>query len=69
MFIRKNLAKGFSGRVFLSFWELSYKNGFITLFLAKVVQCSKVFHKCGALRDLVPFVQFKKREKTPMEEC
>ena len=24
---------------------------------------------CDALRDLVPFVQFKKREKTPMEEC
>ena len=23
----------------------------------------------GALRDLVPFVQLKKREKTPMEEC
>ena len=22
-----------------------------------------------ALRDLVPFVQFKKRKKTPMEEC
>ena len=24
---------------------------------------------CDALRDIVPFVQFKKREKTPMEEC
>ena len=24
--------------------------------------------KYDALRDLVPFVQFKKREKTPMEE-
>ena len=23
----------------------------------------------NALRDLVPFAQFKKREKTPMEEC
>ena len=25
--------------------------------------------KCGALRDLVPFVQIKKMWKTPMEEC
>ena len=24
---------------------------------------------CDGLRDLIPFVQFKKREKTPMEEC
>ena len=24
---------------------------------------------CDVLHDLVPFVQFKKREKTPMEEC
>ena len=24
---------------------------------------------CDALRDLVPFVQFKKREKKTMEEC
>ena len=25
----------------------------------------KYFNKCGVLRDLVPFVQFKKREKHP----
>ena len=25
--------------------------------------------KCDALRDLLPLVQFKKREKTPIEEC
>ena len=24
---------------------------------------------CDVLRDLIPFVQFKKREKKPMEEC
>ena len=24
---------------------------------------------CGALRDLVPFIQFKKRKKHLMEEC
>ena len=24
---------------------------------------------CAVLRDLVPFVQFEKREKIPMEEC
>ena len=29
----------------------------------------KTLMKCDALSDLVPFVQFKKREKTPMEEC
>ena len=26
---------------------------------------NEVHRKCGALRDLVPFVQFKKREKHP----
>ena len=26
-------------------------------------------HICDALRDLVAFVQFKKRKKSPMEEC
>ena len=26
-------------------------------------------HMYGALRDFVPFVQFKKREKTLMENC
>ena len=25
-------------------------------------------NNCDVLRDLVPFAQFKKREKTPMEE-
>ena len=28
-----------------------------------------LFDKCGALRDLVPFIQFKQREKKPIEEC
>ena len=27
------------------------------------------YNICDALRDLVPFVQFKKREKALMKEC
>ena len=33
------------------------------------VNTTILFDKCGALRDLVPFIQFKQREKKPIEEC
>ena len=29
------------------------------------VNTTILFDKCGALRDLVPFIQFKQREKNP----
>ena len=36
---------------------------------AKIVIRLKPLNICGALRDLVPFAQFKKKRKTPMEDC
>ena len=36
-----------------------------SLFDTSYISNLKVLNKCGALRDLVPFVQFKKREKHP----
>ena len=36
-----------------------------SLFDTSYISNLKVLNKCGALRDLVPVVQFKKREKHP----
>ena len=36
-----------------------------SLFDTSYISNLKVLNKCGALHDLVPFVQFKKREKHP----
>ena len=33
--------------------------------LVVIIELVRMFLKCGALHDLVPFVQFKKREKHP----
>ena len=46
----------------------------LTILMFKVVDVAGfilgyMLYICDALRDLIPFVQLKKREKTPMEEC
>ena len=54
--------------MFRRMYSKFYKNASTkSLYLSGVLtdNCGKTFSTCDALRDLVPFVQFKKREKHP----